>query len=57
MGEKQAQIVQDFQTLHKVAALAVGSDTGGSKPKVDANTNLVVPKSAAELQAAFYNVF
>jgi hypothetical protein len=49
-------IVQQFQAMYKVAELALGEGKSGAA-KVDANTDLVVPKSAQELEAAFYKVF
>lgn len=57
VGEKQALVVQQFQTFHKVAALALGGEEKKDGPKLKPNTELVIPQSAVEMQAAFYSVF
>lgn len=57
VGKEQAIIVQHFQTFHKVAALALGTDKDSNKPENDPNVNMMVPKSAAEAKLAFAKVF
>lgn len=50
IGERQAQIVQSFQSFMKVASLALG---GGGKKKEE----IYQPKSFNELQAKFSAMF
>jgi hypothetical protein len=58
IGEKQAIIVQEFQTLQKIVSMALGgSEKGKSDPASDPNVNLMVPKTGGELKAAFGKVF
>lgn len=47
IGEKQARIVQDFDTLGKILSMAFGSGEGEKKQEVK------VPQSAAELRSVF----
>lgn len=49
LGEKQASIVQDFQTLAKIVSEAFGS--GKKDEKVE------VPQTEAQMKAAFNSVF
>lgn len=50
IGERQAQIVQNFQSFMKVATLALG---GGGKPK----EKIYEPKSFVDLQSKFASMF
>jgi len=55
VGERQASILQEFQSLSLVAAQAVGGNSKGSKS--NSNHDVVVPKTAQEMQGAFMSVF
>ena len=48
IGERQALIVQEFETLHKVVSLAFGSEEKERPPE---------PQKPDELRAAFGKVF
>ncbi|HYG34258.1 MAG TPA: hypothetical protein VEC99_05715 [Clostridia bacterium] len=55
MGERQALISQEFQTLAQVVKMAFGSD---EKAKKEAElANIPKPKSAGELRHHFNKVF
>lgn len=52
LGREQALIIQEYQTLGKVISQALG----GSKSSKTAE-EVTIPKTGAEMQAAFKSVF
>ena len=55
VGERQAQIVQDFQSLACVVSQALGGST--EKATKTEDPNILRPQTEAEFHAAFNAVF